>query len=110
MAVQVFVILFAAYMFVDGVFAIVSGIKAARHGERWGLLILEGVVDIAAGAVAVLWPAITLVALIWIVAVWAIVSGMLMLIAAFSAQSRSRTVVARTWRHRLDRFRHPARY
>ena len=45
-AVQVFVILFAAYMFVDGVFAIVSGIKAARHGERWGLLILEGVVDI----------------------------------------------------------------
>src|SRR4029078_7796964 len=83
-AVQVFVILFAAYMFVDGVFAIVSGIKAARHGERWGLLILEGVVDIAAGVVAVLWPAITLVALIWIIAVWATASGILMLMAAFS--------------------------
>ena len=56
-AVQVFVILFAAYMLVDGVFAIISGVKAARNGERWGLLILEGIVDLAAGAVAVLWPA-----------------------------------------------------
>ncbi len=83
-AIEVFVILFAAYMLVDGVFAIASGIKAARNGERWGLLILEGIVDLAAGAVAVLWPAITLVALIWLVAVWAIVSGALMLSAAFT--------------------------
>ncbi len=84
LAVQVFVILFAAYMLVDGVFAIVGGIKAARNGERWGLLILEGIVDLAAGFVAVLWPAITLVALIWIIAIWAIVSGALMLSAAFA--------------------------
>jgi len=83
-AIEVFVILFAAYMLVDGVFAIISGIKAARNGERWGLLILEGVVDLAAGAVAVLWPAITLVALVWLIAVWAIVSGVLMLTAAFT--------------------------
>jgi uncharacterized membrane protein HdeD (DUF308 family) len=84
LAVEVFVILFAAYMLVDGVFAIAAGIKAARNGERWGLLILEGIVDLAAGLVAVLWPAITLVALIWIIAVWAIVSGALMLGAAFT--------------------------
>jgi uncharacterized membrane protein HdeD (DUF308 family) len=84
LAVEVFVILFAAYMLVDGVFAIAAGIKAARNGERWGLLILEGIVDLAAGLVAVLWPAITLVALIWIIAVWAIVSGALMLSAAFT--------------------------
>jgi uncharacterized membrane protein HdeD (DUF308 family) len=84
LAVEVFVILFAAYMLVDGVFAIAAGIKAARNGERWGLLILEGIVDLAAGLVAVLWPAITLVALIWIIAIWAIVSGALMLSAAFT--------------------------
>jgi uncharacterized membrane protein HdeD (DUF308 family) len=84
LALEVFVILFAAYMLVDGVFAIAAGIKAARNGERWGLLILEGIVDLAAGLVAVLWPAITMVALIWIVAIWAIVTGALMLGAAFS--------------------------
>ena len=83
-ALGAFVIVFAAYMFVDGVFAIISGIRAARSGENWGLLILEGVVDLAAGAIAVLWPAITLVVLVWIVAIWAIVSGALMVAAAFS--------------------------
>jgi uncharacterized membrane protein HdeD (DUF308 family) len=83
-AVGAFVIVFAAYMFVDGVFAIISGIRAARSGETWGLLILEGVVDLAAGVIALLWPAITLVALVWIVAIWAILSGALMLAAAFS--------------------------
>jgi uncharacterized membrane protein HdeD (DUF308 family) len=83
-AVGAFVILFAAYMLVDGVFAIISGIRAARSGERWGLLILEGIVDIAAGVVAFLWPLITLVALTWLIAIWAIVSGALMLAAAFT--------------------------
>jgi uncharacterized membrane protein HdeD (DUF308 family) len=47
------VLLFAA-MLVDGVFAIV----AARQHERWGWLILEGVADIFAGAIAVLWRGI----------------------------------------------------
>jgi uncharacterized membrane protein HdeD (DUF308 family) len=84
LAVQVFVILFAAYMLVDGVFAIIAGIKAARNGERWGLLILEGIVDLAAGLIAVLWPAITLVALVWLIAIWAVVTGGLMLSAAFT--------------------------
>ena len=83
-AVGALVLLFAAYMLVDGVFAIISGIRAARSGESWGLLILEGIVDLAAGAIAVIWPAITLVALVWIVAIWAIVSGALMLAAAFA--------------------------
>ena len=84
LAVEVFVILFAAYMLVDGVFAIAAGVKAARNGERWGLLILEGIVDLAAGLVAVLWPAITLVALVWLIAIWAVVTGALMLAGAFS--------------------------
>lgn len=84
LAVSVFVILFSAYMLVDGAFAIAAGIKAARNGERWGLLVVEGLVDIAAGVVAFIWPAITLVALVWLIAIWAIVSGALMLAAAFT--------------------------
>ena len=78
------VLLFSAYMLVDGVLAVAAGIRAARNGERWGLLVLEGVVNIAAGAVAFLWPAVTLVVLIWIIAIWAIISGALMLGAAFT--------------------------
>jgi uncharacterized membrane protein HdeD (DUF308 family) len=83
-ALVAFVALFAAYMLVDGAFALAAAWTAARTGDRWGLLILEGIVDIAAGVIAFVWPAITMVALIWIIAIWAIVSGALMLYAAFT--------------------------
>jgi uncharacterized membrane protein HdeD (DUF308 family) len=77
------VLLFSAYMLVDGGLAIYSAVKAAQNGDRWGLLILEGIVDIAAGVVAFLWPGITAVAFVLLIAVWALVSGALMLVAAF---------------------------
>jgi uncharacterized membrane protein HdeD (DUF308 family) len=77
------VLLFAAYMFVDGVFAIVAAVRAARAHERWGLLALEGVADMVAGVIAVVWPGITVLAFVLLVAAWAIVSGSLVLIAAF---------------------------
>ncbi len=77
------VLLFAAYIFVDGVFGIVSAVRAARAHERWGLLVLEGLVDIAVAAIAVLWPGITVVAFVFLVAFWAILTGVLELAAAF---------------------------
>ena len=83
-AILALIILFSAYMLVDGVLAIASGIKAARNGERWGLLILEGLVSIAAGVIAFLWPAITAVAFVILIGVWAIISGALMLTAALA--------------------------
>ena len=49
---EVLILLFGAYAGVDGIFAIVAGVRAARQGERWGALILEGVADIIAGAIA----------------------------------------------------------
>src|ERR1700730_11553117 len=46
------VLLFAAYVAADGVFAILAGTVAARRGERWQMLILEGATNLAlAGAV-----------------------------------------------------------
>src|ERR1700744_1189031 len=78
-----FVLLFAVYMLLDGVFAIVSAVRAVRRHERWALLALEGVVDLAAGAVAIAVPLITAIILIYVMAGWAIASGILLLIATF---------------------------
>jgi uncharacterized membrane protein HdeD (DUF308 family) len=77
------VLFFSAYMLVDGVFGIVSAVRAARKGERWGLLVLEGIADIAVGIIALLWPGLTAVAFVLLLAAWSIVSGGLMLGAAF---------------------------
>jgi uncharacterized membrane protein HdeD (DUF308 family) len=47
------------------------------------LLIFEGLLDIATGIVAFLWPGLTVVAFVWLIAAWAIVSGGLMTAAGF---------------------------
>jgi uncharacterized membrane protein HdeD (DUF308 family) len=78
------VVLFAAYMLIDGVFAIVAGIRAARHHVRWWPFALEGVADIAAGLIAVIWPTISAIVLVYLVAIWAIVTGVFMVSAGFA--------------------------
>jgi uncharacterized membrane protein HdeD (DUF308 family) len=82
------VLLFAAYSFVDGVFAIISAVRAARRHERWGSLVFEGIVNIAVAAVAVLWPGITVLAFVFLVAFWALFTGGLELAAAFRLRTR----------------------
>jgi uncharacterized membrane protein HdeD (DUF308 family) len=79
------VLVFGIYMLIDGVFAIVSGVRAAERHERWGLFILEGLVDLLAGLAAVFMPGLTLIVLIYVMGGWAIVTGVLMAAAAFRA-------------------------
>jgi uncharacterized membrane protein HdeD (DUF308 family) len=87
------VLVYAAYMLVDGCLAIASAVRAARRNERWGLLVLEGLVDIVAGVLAFAWPGITVLVFVTLVAAWSIVSGALMLAAAF----RLRPQYGRWW-------------
>jgi uncharacterized membrane protein HdeD (DUF308 family) len=77
------VFLFAAYMIVDGIFDILAGIRAARDGGGWGWFLLEGVLDIAVGVAVFLWPGLTVVVFVALMAVWAVLSGFVMLYGAF---------------------------
>ncbi|HWK45253.1 MAG TPA: HdeD family acid-resistance protein [Stellaceae bacterium] len=77
------VLLFVAYMLVDGVLAIIAGLRAARRHMRWASLALEGVVDLIAGGIAFFWPLITIVAFVYVMGAWAILSGALLTVAAF---------------------------
>jgi uncharacterized membrane protein HdeD (DUF308 family) len=80
------VILFAAYMLADGVLAIVAGVRAVRRHERWWPFLLEGLANLAAGVIAILWPGITLLAMVYLLGIWAIVSGVLMAFPDFSGR------------------------
>ncbi|MCJ2014910.1 HdeD family acid-resistance protein [Methylobacterium sp. J-076] len=77
------VLFFAAYMLVDGIFTIVGAIRAAQHHERWGFLLVEGLVDIVVGLGAFLVPAAAVWAFVLLLAAWAFVTGGLMIAAAF---------------------------
>jgi uncharacterized membrane protein HdeD (DUF308 family) len=81
------VILFGAYALVDGVFAIVSAIRAAEAHQRWIALAVEGVVGIAIAAIVFFQPLLAGFALYLTIAVWAILTGILELVAAFQLRS-----------------------
>jgi uncharacterized membrane protein HdeD (DUF308 family) len=68
---------------VDGVLALVAGLKAAERHQRWGALALEGILDLIAGAAVVMWPGLTLILFIYMAAFWALVTGIALLVAAF---------------------------
>lgn len=69
------VMIFAAYAFVDGVFAITLAIRGARKHERWGWLAINGLVSVAAAVVAMSFPMESIVVFAILFAAWAIVSG-----------------------------------
>ncbi len=77
------VAVFAAYMIIDGGFTIGSAVRAAQRHERWLLLLLQGILSIAVAIIAIMWPAITVLAFVLLVAAWAIVSGGLTFFSAF---------------------------
>lgn len=87
----VLVLLWGAYALVDGVLSLVSAFRTT-HDHRWGLLI-EGLVGIGAGIVTFTWPGLTALVLLYIIAVWALITGVLELIAAF----RLRRVIHDEW-------------
>ena len=58
LTLAVLIILYGAYAMVDGVFAIVAGVRAGSGTRRW-LLLGEGALSVLAGLVALLWPGIT---------------------------------------------------
>ena len=77
------VLVFAAYTLVDGVFAIMAAVRAARRHDRWGWLTFEGIVDIVVGLIAVAVPGLTVLAFVLLIAAWAVATGVLEIAAAF---------------------------
>ena len=76
----VLVLLFGAYALWDGVFALIGAVRA--QGERRWFLILEGLVGVAAGLVTFFWPGAATLAILTIIAAWAIVTGIFEVIGA----------------------------
>jgi uncharacterized membrane protein HdeD (DUF308 family) len=71
------VLLYGAYVLVDGAFTLAVGVMA----KTWGL-ILSGVLGIIAGIVTFAYPHITALVLLYIIAFWAILTGVLEILAA----------------------------
>jgi uncharacterized membrane protein HdeD (DUF308 family) len=80
LTLTVLVLFWGAYALVDGVLALVAAFRT-QNDNRWGLL-LEGVVGVGAGIVTFALPGLTALVLVYIIAAWAVITGVLELWAA----------------------------
>ena len=82
MTFAVLVLLFGACAFVDGVLLLSFGLLAAGEGETWWPLVLGGIVGIIVRVFTVARPVEMALALIYVIAIWAIPTGLLEVVAA----------------------------
>lgn len=75
LTLEVLVLLLGAYLLVDGLFAVVAGARSSSATSHRALLLLEGLAGVAAGLVALIWTGLAAVALLYVVAAWAIITG-----------------------------------
>jgi uncharacterized membrane protein HdeD (DUF308 family) len=87
------ILVFGAYVFVDGIFAVVAGIRMRRQLSLWWLVLLEGVAGIILGVLTFRWPDITALILLTFIAAWSIVTGIFEIATAV----RIRTMIANEW-------------
>lgn len=80
--VEALVLLFGAVVLVDGLFAIAAAVGAARWGLPWWPPALEGLLGIGAGIASFVWPGMTALVLLYIIAFWAIATGVFEIVAA----------------------------
>ncbi|MGD0750941.1 MAG: HdeD family acid-resistance protein [Anaerolineales bacterium] len=82
LTLEILVLFFGAYVLVDGIFAIIAAFTHRAGHDRWWVLLLEGLVGIAAGVITFIIPGAATLALLYLIALWAIVTGLLEIVAA----------------------------
>jgi uncharacterized membrane protein HdeD (DUF308 family) len=92
-SLTVLVLLFGAFAFVDGILALASAIRRRGSTDRWWVLVLQGLAGIAVGIATAIWPDITALALVYLIAAWALITGGLEIAAAI----RLRKIITREW-------------
>jgi uncharacterized membrane protein HdeD (DUF308 family) len=85
-ALLALIYVFAAYALITGIMTVILAILERRYLPRWGWLLVEGCAGILIGILAFAWPGETALVLLYIVAAWAIVTGVMEIAAAFTGR------------------------
>jgi uncharacterized membrane protein HdeD (DUF308 family) len=86
----VMALLWGAYVLVDGLLSLLHAFKLRGRGLSVALWSLVGVLGVAAGVLAFIWPGLTAFVLLTLIAAWAIVVGALQLVAAWRLRRQIR--------------------
>jgi uncharacterized membrane protein HdeD (DUF308 family) len=81
--VTVLVLLFGLYLLFEGILLIAAAFGGRSISTNWWVVLLEGVICVGFAILALAWPGITAIVLLFLIAAWALVSGIVEIIAAF---------------------------
>ena len=83
LALSSLILLVGAYFFVDGVFSIVSSVRDWSSNSHAWVGLVEGVLGILAGIATFIWPGMTAILLLYFMAFWAVLTGIMEIVAAW---------------------------
>jgi uncharacterized membrane protein HdeD (DUF308 family) len=83
----VLTLIFGIYALVDGGVVLVPALRTSERGARRWLPLAEGSVGVIAGLLALLWPALTASALLYVIAGWAVATGILKILTTIVLRS-----------------------
>jgi uncharacterized membrane protein HdeD (DUF308 family) len=87
-ALLALVFVFAAYAVLDGVTALLVGIRHRKDDPHWGWHVVQGVVSVLAGIIAFVLPGVTVLAILFVIAFWSIVGGIAEVVESFMMRKR----------------------
>jgi len=82
---KLLIIFLGIYLILDGFFAIIASFMTAKNHRNWWLLLLEGIISALAGIFILALPGITLLILVYLVAIWAVITGIFEFLAGIMA-------------------------
>jgi uncharacterized membrane protein HdeD (DUF308 family) len=78
------ILLFGIYAIIDGVMSFARAFTAGRHGQSWVWPVIGGIISVAAGIIAFVWPGETALILVFIIAAWALLTGIVEIVSGIA--------------------------
>ncbi len=82
-------VLFGLYLVIDGIISAVFALFSIGKGKNWGMPLLQGIVELLIGILVLNYPQATVGFVLFLVALWLIMSGIIMLIMGIKVRDES---------------------
>lgn len=93
LALVTMVLLFGIFALAHGVISVVGSVMHRRENQDWWLVLIDGIVSLVIGALALGWPGVTAIVLVYFIAAWALIMGILYIYGAI----KLRKVIQGEW-------------
>ncbi len=79
----VLVYLFATYILIDGILAIVASFQERKTNSGWWWLLIGGIAGVIVSLIVFFWPGVTSLVMFYFIAAWAFITGIFEIVSGF---------------------------